>query len=360
MPKPYLSFIIAGRNDGYGGDLEARFAAFLHHLHYRLGDGAELFEIVVCDWNPPAPQRTMESGFDWCAFAHVRFVTVPPAVHADYVGQSGFPILDYIARNVAIRHATGHFVCILNQDIYLSAEVADLLVRRVLDDRYFYRADRCDFYADFTATPEQQDRRMLEHCFAVNRRHGGFDDAITSPVAPNSTLSEWPTSSARVHERIAENGCLAYAPPERPIDSPTTKTTSLASVMRRSCLHTNASGDFIIAARDAFADIHGFVETSEFYMHLDSYAVVQLHAAGYRQGLFVNPALIFHADHDRSGRLGRREGLTIQQHDARWCDMLAGRCDVRVNSADWGLARYQLPVAELAFGRRALVARDGV
>ena len=348
---PYLSFILAGRNDGYGGDLEARIAGFVAHLAHAIPADRLSYELVVCDWNPPAG-RSMRDGFDWSALPDVRFVIVPPDLHAERAGNSGFPILDYIARNVAIRRARGSFVCVLNQDIYLSSPVAAAMADRVLDPGFFYRADRCDFTADFALPAAAQAARMAGRVFQINRRHGEGGDptaALTVPVAPGTPRADWPTSRPRRGEVPLPGVPAVRAATEVPFDPRIPFTTHLT----RAGLHTNAAGDFLLAARGAFEAIHGFVETADFYLHLDSYAVVQLRAAGLRRALFVDPAVVFHADHDRSGRLGRHEGMSYDAHEACWRDMLAGRRPYRLNGPDWGLGNHDLPEVTLRYGRAA-------
>lgn len=112
---------------------------------------------------------------------------------------------------------------------------------------------------------------------------------------------------------------------------------------RRFYLHTNASGDFILAPRKAFDDVHGMVETTDFYMHLDTYAIVQLFAAGYGQRIFAQPHCVYHADHDRSGRADFEESISWPEHEAALSAMLRGERPYQVNGARWGLADDRLP-----------------
>jgi GT2 family glycosyltransferase len=112
-------------------------------------------------------------------------------------------------------------------------------------------------------------------------------------------------------------------------------------------LHTNASGDFILAPREAFDRIHGMWETTEIYLHLDSYAVIQLFAAGYEPAIFRQPHRVFHADHDRSARLGFAESMTWDRHEAKLSGILRGDESYRLNNADWGLKKEQLPTWRL-------------
>jgi hypothetical protein len=358
--QPYLSFIIAGRSDNYGGDLHIRIQSFLRFLHYSLGGGAGLFEIVVCDWNPPRPGRLMRTDFDWSQFDAVRFVEVGPELHRRYAGDAKYPILDYVARNAAIRRARGTYVCVLNQDIYLSRGVADIIAQRRLQDGVFYRADRCDFHADFGLAPEAFERHMLAHTFIINCRHRGLFDPIALPVAEGTPMAQWPSSRPLLADEVTRPGPVAvsrhrspavlrqtFGPPEMPDP---VKASQFQTIIGALGLHTNACGDFLLAPKAAFERVNGFIETSKFYMHTDCYGVVQLSAAGFAQALFINPCVIFHSDHSRADRLDRAEPVSYDEHQLRWLRIFMGEADFRLNDAGWGLARYDLPIYTLRHG----------
>jgi hypothetical protein len=109
-------------------------------------------------------------------------------------------------------------------------------------------------------------------------------------------------------------------------------------------LHTNAAGDFLLAPRTAFSKMHGLYESLEVYMHTDSYAVIQLFAAGYEQAILAAPHRVYHADHDRSARAGFNEAMTWQEHEAVLSAILRGERSYRLNGPSWGLADKPLSV----------------
>ncbi|MBI2189904.1 MAG: hypothetical protein HYU37_22735 [Acidobacteria bacterium] len=51
---PYLSIIVTGRNDGYGGDFVARFFATLQFNHRELTARAVAYELLLVEWAPVA------------------------------------------------------------------------------------------------------------------------------------------------------------------------------------------------------------------------------------------------------------------------------------------------------------------
>ena len=106
-------------------------------------------------------------------------------------------------------------------------------------------------------------------------------------------------------------------------------------------LHTNASGDFVIASKKAWAAIRGFPEDPAFYMATDSYGIFQLFAAGYDQAIFLQPHRIYHADHSRADRAGFNEP-SYQEHEENFGLILRGEVSYCYNDLHWGLANYLL------------------
>lgn len=362
---PYISVAFANRNDGYGGDLERRIKTFIDYYAYYVEKWPGLFEFVVCDWNPPTERPKLSDSYEWDALRNVLHIEVPPEAHAEIAGAKGRKMLDYIGRNVALRHGSGEFSLVLNQDIFVSHTILEELARRRLSTDYFYRADRCDFDLDACrdVTVEGFEAAALSSVFCVHRRHRPDMDEI-SVEATQETLIERgsraengdrvdPTRGIilsdefaaqlakdrhrykwfRAFERWTEKGKKwqeQYLSPD---------------YHQRFFLHTNASGDFILAPRQAFFDVHGMPETTDFYMHLDTYALVQLFAAGYKQAVFAQPHRVFHADHDRSGRADFQESIIWAEHEVELSKILRRDRSFRINSADWGLKRYDLPTS---------------
>lgn len=98
----------------------------------------------------------------------------------------------------------------------------------------------------------------------------------------------------------------------------------------------------MIAPREAFEKIHGFPETTNFYMHLDSYGCIQLFAAGYNQAILVGPHAIFHADHPRTDRANRVNEISYEEHAYTLSQMCCYQKNYCFNSKNWGLIEYGL------------------
>ena len=356
--NPYVSIAFTNRNDNYGGDLENRINLFIDYYAHYAAKWPGLFEFVICDYNPPAGKTSLREAFNWDKLGDVKHVVVPNDVHKATSGPGARPILDYTGRNVAIRLGTGEFTLVLNQDIFISKSILEFIATRKLDARYFYRADRCDFKLDnCQGLPAEEFEAMaFKETFFLYRRHITHytrnvekDTGISVDVTPEELFTKG--TYARVDERLdaknhivfCDGAAERYAGFKMASEAARKVVSEGRSFHEQFFLHTNAGGDFILAPRTAFAAIHGMPETSHFYMHLDSYVLVQLFAAGYRQALFIQPHRVYHADHDRSGRLDFIEPMTYADHEEEFSKMLRGERSYQFNDDDWGLAAHNLP-----------------
>lgn len=145
--EPYLSLVVAARNDDHGGNMLARMQAMVDSW---IG-GAERCglpsEIVVVEWNPPAGRAPLKDSLRWPSqrnYCEVRFVEVPPDVHARFRNSAAIPLHQMIAKNTGIRRAHGEFVLATNIDIIFSAELMEFLAERKLETGLMYRIDRHD------------------------------------------------------------------------------------------------------------------------------------------------------------------------------------------------------------------------
>jgi hypothetical protein len=292
--KPYVSVVIVGRNDDYGDDFLTRIRTFVRSLDHQARNHAGTFELVVVEWNPLSDRAGLATVLPPVAHVPTRVITVPAAVH-DSLGAAS-PVLEYHGKNVGIRRARGEFVLVANPDILFSRDLIDEIGKKRLRSDTIYRTDRCDFHAAGIADVDAE--HLVEHAvdntFVV---HAMQDNASVSiPVADgNRTLQSLPAS------RIGTN-----------------------------VWHTNGSGDFMLAAREAFYTVRGLYETLEHRWHLDSISLFRFAAAKMRQHVFVSPQCIFHQHHDR-----REQDVTFQQLDIYGLASRSG-------STDWGFKNLEL------------------
>lgn len=355
--KPYVTISFANRNDNYGGFLAERIQLFIDYYAEFVKRWPDLFEFVIIDYNPPADKPKLRDAFDWSVLGHVMYCEVTPEVHQQIPGASIRKIQDYIARNIGLRYGTAPFGMVLNQDIFIGSSILEEISKRRLSPFHFYRADRCDFNLDpCKGKPAGEFEKLAaENTFEVHRRHAtNYHDISVKVTADTLTKSG---SVPEPGDTIDPNNNVIYCNSARTRNIEDRllfgkKTAATSDHWRELCyfhpnyyvalcLHTNASGDFVIASKEAWEKIHGFPEDPHFYMQTDAYGVFQLFAAGFDQAIFMQPHRIYHADHDRAGRAGFVEPEYVD-HEKKFCEMLKGQTSFCFNDTNWGLYNYAL------------------
>jgi len=138
---PYLSIVVASRNDNHGGDLTGRTQMCFDSLSRQLKRFGVDAEVIVVDWNPPAGNPPLS---EVVTCDNSRFITVPSDIHNRYGQARNFPLFQMIAKNAGIRRARGEFILATNVDILFSDELMEELAKKNLQKGMIYRAYRFD------------------------------------------------------------------------------------------------------------------------------------------------------------------------------------------------------------------------
>jgi len=145
--EPYLSLVVAARNDNHGGNMLERMQAMLDSWIGQAERYTLWSEIIVVEWNPPPDRPCLKDSLRWPSrpkCCQLRFVEVPADVHARFRNAAAIPLHQMIAKNAGIRRARGEFVLATNLDIIFSAELMEFLAERRLETGVMYRIDRHD------------------------------------------------------------------------------------------------------------------------------------------------------------------------------------------------------------------------
>ena len=162
---PYVSLVVAARNDNHGGKMLARMQAFLDAWLGQAKRYDLASEVIVVEWNPPLNRPKLFEVLQLprepqpCA---VRFIEVPAELHRRFSNSGAIPLHQMIAKNAGVRRARGEFVLATNLDIIFSAELVQFLAAHRLERRVLYRIDRHDVAGDIP-TPSTVDQ-LLAHC----------------------------------------------------------------------------------------------------------------------------------------------------------------------------------------------------
>ncbi len=252
MPaKPYISFVLYSRNDDYGGDLVFKLERSLNFLIAQLTDHALDAEIIVVEWNPPQDQPLLRGvlRLEQNQRVKVRFIVVPPRHHRRLRLWNQFPgSAGTVAANVGIRRACGQFIVVRASDVFYSEPLMEFLARRELRSDRVYRVNRVDVPAEVLDTPTDDRFAFLDRC-----------------------------SNDAAHEY-------------RALEAPT--------VPAGLSLHTNASGDFLLASHASWQTVRGFPETgSVVSMDSDGLALYALVASGLEQQILPPDHCLFKVRH---------------------------------------------------------------
>jgi hypothetical protein len=279
----------AARDDGYGDRAEERLRLHLVSMgDFARGVGAPV-EHVMVDWNPVAgaPLEERYGRFD---VPHLprRWVSVQGPEVETLTTSAGPPFVVAAGNNAAIQHANTDWLLIVNADVALTfglGVAVGALMKTLGTVDVFARVDRLDIrYQDGEQLPDRVDLAdALGRAVRINRRHGTDSVSAISP----STLGFSPTEIAALASRPRSIDhdlgfgfmCVDRAGPTRG-------------------LHTNASGDFILARTETWRRAGGFITDLEVHGHADSLMVAALAAAGAHQVILSFPSVVVHVEHD--------------------------------------------------------------
>ena len=145
---PFLSIVVAGRNDAYGGDFKARYVDALRFNHEHLVAHDIPHELVLVEWNPvpnkPLLAELLASEFTESTMPVTVSYVVDRRYHDALTLNPYLTFLDYVAKNVGIRRASGSFILATNLDVLLGRHVLEALASKQLEQRTVYRAARVD------------------------------------------------------------------------------------------------------------------------------------------------------------------------------------------------------------------------
>ena len=285
---PYLSVVVAMRNDDYGGHLLHRFergiadlaeAALLHGLHY---------ELVIVEWNPPSESPQLRDAVRWPeSLLDVLLITVPPEVHTT-AGCHGW---EYEAKNLGVAASRGSFVLTTNADIILSAALIEFMAAKSLRTSSFYRADRFDCIELIPRNLLAADAQR--HCIAHAVRH-----------LYSWGLEWYPLPSAATPQVEGVDKVKAYRAHAAAVGHGVEQGVAGEHVHDLSNLHHMSAGDFILMAREHWHTLRGFPRDSCCQSccdnHTDSYMVVAAAALGLTQVGLHHPRVLYHQEHYRT------------------------------------------------------------
>lgn len=329
MQQPYLSAVLVGRNDNYGGDFRTRLQRSVSNLAQQLERQAIRSEIIFVNYNPLPDGPPIETFIEWPRSTQtvgLRLITVSNAIHRELVAdgqRKDVPVLEYMGKNAGIRRAKGEFILSMNPDIIVTEAMVKQF-RHLKMGRY-YRADRIDFEGDLVGS------HTLTRVFLK-----GHDYPITA-------LSE--LRDLRLRNWLL-NKWKVFTPRISPLLNRFSKTVYYDN---RECrYHCNVSGDIMLMHRNHWMDLHAHAEHPFIALHVDSLMVIQAAFFGLKEVVFKEP--IFHQEHTRRYDASKQDPVIQNAWTYYRLEADAMESDIQAkiyNSPSWGLSKFDLPELKL-------------
>jgi hypothetical protein len=136
-----ISIIVVGRNDNYGGEFSLRLKTTLD-WNLRQLPGAEL---IYVEWNK-IPER--ESDCDWIEkrYPGAKCFIVPQSIHETICQNPKMPVMEYFAKNLALRKASRQWLMLINADCFIGDDTVKNI--RKLGKEYVYGTHYVSFRWD--------------------------------------------------------------------------------------------------------------------------------------------------------------------------------------------------------------------
>jgi hypothetical protein len=317
VTEPYLSVVVAARNDNYGGDFIVRMQGFVDSVMKARcrSEDAPIEELVIVEWNPPAGKPLLKDVIEWPNVPDgmsVRIITVPSSLHHEIEGADRMPMFEYIAKNAGIRRAMGRFVLVTNPDNIFSSALLNFLDEKKLGLNSYYRVDRFDVSARIPLglPPNKVDAYCLRHTSAVQTEYG--------PVSVSQLGRLFPFL------------VFGFRQLQRSL-----------TAARNVSINTNASGDFLMMSKEHWRRLRGYPElrTSSY---IDGLMCHMAASAGLMEVTLAAPKCIFHQEHDRS-ELRTRPRTDYGEYKRICATMLSRKEPIIGDAASWGLGSNSLP-----------------
>ena len=336
--NPYLSIVIAARNDNHGDHFMQRLRLCLQNIYALVEKYRLPTEVLIIEWNPPSDTPPLRSvlplPFEKSTL-QIRILQVPSTLHRKYSTHKLLGMYQMTAKNVGIRRAKGEFVLCTNADIIFSEQVFAFLAEQRLQSACFYRCNRCDVpLPPISISASAYDLSAVQ---AFCRKN------IQQRLGKNRWYANFPGSSPFWYRYL-------------PMQLLTILLSRLLWLLikpvynRYHSLDTWACGDFTLMHRSDWLDIKGYAECDAYSLHIDSLALGAAAALKKRQIILPLSHCVYHISHEDGWeitdpmkkmqfdlRVPKLDGSTLQQ---LLLQMIQTGQIPDFNDKDWGHATH--------------------
>jgi hypothetical protein len=353
----YLSAVMVGRNDGYGGDFLGRMQNSIESLLVLAHRHDLDLELIIVEWNPPPDRPRFCDAIEWPYLDRqvpIKIFEVNRTVHEAQSPMENLPLCEFVAKNAGIRRASGDYILVMNPDILVNAPLMRRLADRGLSQDRFYRVNRYDVEAVIpTGKSVSSKLRMAKsRCIRKNTVLGqlpaGLDSClrylwrnVRLGMTSRTLAGEFPIIDTVFRNPRRLPAVLTLLVEVR------IHSSRIRHPPSSEFLHTEACGDFTLMSAANWDRIRGYPELPNKGLKFkDGYAVAMAAANGLEQKIWREPCRVYHQEHDRSpSSKPIREQPDFQRYVERNNRMLRdGKIlDSIQNDDNWGIADQSLP-----------------
>lgn len=339
MSDTYLSLIFVGRNDNYGGDFKSRLQMCVTNAFEKLNAFGVRSEIIFVNYNPLDVELPILKFIDWPSSTDtvkVRVIDVPGTFHTQFL-KSGkrkpVPVLEYVAKNIGIRRASGEYILVMNPDIIIPDEIYQCFSEKKLMKQVYYRVDRVDHKSQWTGLRPDVSG-LHKTSFRIYLK--GFQYPINGYTFSKLWLLRM-FNRFRIYFHLELIVALKWL-----FVLIGWKPNPHNAEFR---YHCNVSGDFMLMNREKWFSLRGYPDSTYMSLHTDALMVIMAAVSGLKEFVFAEP--IFHKDHERrfdayDDRVSEfREVYLAFQAKAQ--KMITRNRPIIENDTDWGLSGVRLP-----------------
>lgn len=302
-----------------------RMVLFVRGLIYQANRCQLPCELVLVEWNPPAgtePLANMLPKPTKQDFLTIRYIVVPPEVHAQFNDAAKLPLYQMVAKNVGIRRAKADWILCTNVDLLFSDPLFDWLTKEAFDQHAFYRAHRCDIPREVDyAKPIPSLINWAEQ--NILRRAGKF------PGLPLLNDVEFYPIWLRKQNAILKILHWIKDKTMKPADK----------LIFRADLW--ACGDFTMMHKDKWLKMEGYLEFHTYSLHIDSLGIFSALAIGLKQVTLPMEYCTYHIFHENGWESFetpvQQLKFVAQKHTLDWASVRAAGLFIMQNQQTWGL-----------------------
>ena len=179
---PYLSIVLTGRNDNFGGDFNQRLLSALSYNHRLLAAAGVDYDLVFVEWRPLAGRMLLadliREQLPELA-SRLTAYEVDERYHDAFTQNPRLQFHEFIAKNVGIRRALGSYILATNTDIYMSRDIVNLVAKQLFRPMVLYRATRLDLKSWLDGT-------NFDEAVLTDRRNQAALNVLKPPYLTNA------------------------------------------------------------------------------------------------------------------------------------------------------------------------------